>query len=51
MLKLSDKNLSELNINTKLICADFSSEKFINEIYRLTKNYDKRVFTFFSNTF
>ncbi len=51
MLKLSEKQLSHLNINKKLICADFSSEKFIDEIYRITKKYDKRIFTFFSNTF
>jgi len=51
MLKLSEKNLENLNINKKLICADFSSEKFIDEIYKLTKKYDKRIFTFFSNTF
>ncbi|MBT3853599.1 hypothetical protein HOF65_06625 [bacterium] len=51
MLKLSDTKLSKLKTNKKLICADFSSELFINEIFRLTKNYNKRVFTFFSNTF
>jgi hypothetical protein len=51
MLKLSNKELKNIIINKKLICADFSSEKFIDEIYRLTKSYEKRIFTFFSNTF
>jgi len=51
MLELSAKKLKWLDINKKLICADFSNEKFIDEIYRLTEKYDKRVFTFFSNTF
>lgn len=51
MLDLSEKQLKWLEINKTLICADFSSDKFIDEIYRLTKKYNKRVFTFFSNTF
>lgn len=51
MLKLSEVNLKNTYQNKKFVCADFSSFEFKNEIENLTKRGQKRVFSFFSNTF
>jgi hypothetical protein len=51
MLKLSEKNLKNTFKNKKFVCADFSSFEFKNEIENLTTRNQKRVFSFFSNTF
>jgi len=51
MLRLSQKNLKDLDINKKFVCADFSSIEFKNEIHNITDRNKKRVFSFFSNTF
>lgn len=51
MLKLSEKNLKKIEAKKKFVCADFSSFEFKNEIDNLTKRNQKRIFTFFSNTF
>lgn len=51
MLKLSEKNLIKTYTNKKFVCADFSSFEFKNEIENLTTKNQKRVFSFFSNTF
>lgn len=51
MLELSIENLKDLEINKKFICSDFSTKEFRDELEQLTNNYEKRIFTFFSNTF
>jgi len=51
MLNLANKNLAEINIDKKFVCADFSSIEFKNEIDSLVKDGKKRIFSFFSNTF
>jgi len=51
MLELSMINFKELNIKKKFICSDFWSNIFRRELGQMTDWYDKRIFTFFSNTF
>jgi len=51
MLKLSETNLKDIDIDKKFVCADFSSIEFKNEIHNITKRKQKRIFSFFSNTF
>ncbi len=51
MLLLAKDNLKDIDIDKEFICADFSSNEFKNEIYSLSWNKNKRVFSFFSNTF
>ncbi len=51
MLKLSEQNLKNIDVNKKFVCADFSSLEFKNEIDNLTIKNQKRIFSFFSNTF
>jgi len=51
MLMLAKNNLKDLNIEKKFVCADFSSIEFKNEISNLVLNNEKKVFSFFSNTF
>jgi len=51
MLRLSEENLKEIDVNKKFVCADFSSIEFKNEVHNITKANQKKVFSFFSNTF
>jgi hypothetical protein len=51
MLRMSEKKLKEIDIDKKFVCADFSSIEFKNEVHNITKRNQKRVFSFFSNTF
>ncbi len=52
MLDMSIKNLSKItNIKQSFICADIFTNEFRRELDQFTKDYDKRIFVFFSNTF
>ena len=52
MLNLSIKRMKNIkNINKHFICADFSTNEFRRELTQLTAKSEKRIFTFFSNTF
>lgn len=51
MLELTQQKLNEAQIDAHLICADFSTNKFRQELENSTHKYDKRTFVFFSNTF
>ncbi len=51
MLFLAEKNLENVDTKKKFVCADFSSLDFKNEIQNITTRGQKRVFSFFSNTF
>lgn len=51
MLLLSSQLLSNTDFNSRLICADFWKMAFRNELNLLTREYDDRIFMFFSNTF
>ena len=51
MLDLTNENFKNLDVKYKLISSDFTSRQLRFELEQLTKKYDKRVFTFFSNTF
>jgi len=51
MLILAKNNLKDLNIEKNFVCADFSSMEFKNEISNLVWNNQKKIFSFFSNTF
>ena len=51
MLYLSEKTLKDVSTTKTFVCADFSSVDFKNEINNLTYNGNKRIFSFFSNTF
>ena len=53
MLLLAKENLKDVDIKKDFVCADFSSLEFKSEISTLAWNNreQKRVFSFFSNTF
>jgi hypothetical protein len=51
MLDLSVKNLENIWIKTKLICSDFFSRDFKNEIIRLSSGKTNRVYSMFGNIF
>lgn len=51
MLDLSMKNLENIWIKSKLICSDFFSRDFKNEIIRLSSEKTNRIYSMFSNIF
>lgn len=51
MLDLSIKNLENIWIKSKLICSDFFSRDFKNEIIRLSSEKTNRIYSMFSNIF
>lgn len=51
MLELTHNMFKKLDCNYKLISSDFTSRELRFELEQLTKKYDKKIFTFFSNTF
>jgi len=51
MLDLSAKNLENIWIKTKLICSDFFSRDFKNEIIRFSSQKTNRIYSMFGNIF
>lgn len=51
MLFAASESLAAIDIEKHYICSDFGSNIFRREIGYLTRGFDRRIFTFFSNTF
>lgn len=50
MLEMAAGTLSQVDIQQTLICADFGTARFLEEIQETTKDYDIRIFAFFEAT-
>jgi uncharacterized SAM-dependent methyltransferase len=51
MLDMSVKNMKDTGFSTNLICADFFSRDFKNEIIRLSSGDNNRIYAMFGNIF
>lgn len=50
MLQIAEETLHDTHGNIRLICSDFSSPSFRQEVSRLIKEYDQRIFFFLGST-
>jgi hypothetical protein len=46
MLRLTDETLKDITLRKNYICGDVASKGFRNEIARLTRGVDIRIFAF-----
>lgn len=50
MLEMAKNILEDVDMEKQLLCADFGTRRFVEEIQDLTKDYDARIFVFFEGT-
>lgn len=50
MLEMAKENLADVDMPKQLMCADFGTPRFIEEIQEVTRGCDIRIFAFFEGT-